>query len=76
MRDLGKDLTLASRMLLKTPAVTIAVIGTLAVGIAANSVAFALMNSFFIRPLPIQKPEQLVRIYLSFASGFQHFTVC
>jgi putative ABC transport system permease protein len=75
MRDLWKDLTLASRMLLKTPAVTVAVIVTLAVGIAANSVAFALMNSFFIRPLPIQEPEQLVRIYSSFASGFQHFTV-
>ena len=75
MRDLWKDLTLACRMLLKTPAVTIAVIATLAVGIAANSVAFALINSFFIRPLPVQEPEQLVRIYSSFASGFQHFTV-
>ena len=45
MRDLWKDLTLASRMLLKTPAVTVAVIVTLAVGIAANSVAFVAKKS-------------------------------
>jgi putative ABC transport system permease protein len=75
MRDLWKDLTFTSRMLLKTPAVTVTVIVTLAFCIAANSVAFSLMNSFFIRPLPVKDPEQLVRLYSSFASGFQHFTM-
>ena len=75
MHDLWKDLTFGSRMLLKSPAVAIALLVTLAFGIAANCLAFSLINSFFIRPLPIQEPEQLVRIYSSFASGHQYFTV-
>jgi len=72
---LWKDVTLASRMLLKSPAVAAALLVTLAFGIAANCVAFSLINSFFIRSLPVHEPEQLVRVYSTFASGHQYFTV-
>jgi predicted permease len=69
------DLVFGARMQLKTPAATLAVIVTLAFGIAATGVAFSLVNSFFIRPLPVEDPGRLVRIYSSFASGHRYFTV-
>ncbi len=75
MHYLWKDLTFGSRMLLKTPALTVVLVVTLAFGIAANSAAFSLVNSLFLRPPPVREPARLVRIYASFASGFQYFTV-
>jgi macrolide transport system ATP-binding/permease protein len=70
-----KDLVFGARTQFKTPAVTLAIIITLGFGIAAINVAFSLLNSFFIRPLPVEEPQRLVRIYSSFASGMQYFTV-
>ena len=75
MHDLWKDLTFGSRMLLKSPALAAVLVVTLAFGIAANSVAFSLVNSLFLRPPPVEQPDRLVRIYSSFANGFQYFTV-
>jgi predicted permease len=75
VHDLWKDITFGSRMLLKSPAVAAVLLMTLAFGIAANCVALALINSFFMRSLPVHEPEQLVRVYSSFATGHQYFTV-
>lgn len=75
MNNFWKDVIFGARTQLKTPAVTFAVVLTLAFGIAANGVAFSLVNSFFLRPLPINEPERLVRIYSNYASGLQYFTV-
>ena len=70
-----KDLVFGARTQFKTPAVTLAVIVTLAFGIAAVNVAFSLIDSFFIRPLPVAEPQRLVRIYSSIAGGMEYFTV-
>ncbi|MCA1560855.1 MAG: ABC transporter permease [Acidobacteria bacterium] len=75
MSSWWQDLVFGVRTQLKTPAVTLAVIITLAFAIAALNVAFSLVNSFFIRPLPVEAPERLVRIYSSVAGGMQYFTV-
>lgn len=75
MHGWWNDLVFAARTQLKTPAVTLAVVLTLAFGIAANNVAFSLVNGFFLRPLPVEEPQQLVRIYTSYASGLQYFTL-
>jgi predicted permease len=75
MPDLWKDLAYGVRTQLKTPAATAAVVVTLAFGIAASTVAFSLLNSFFIRPLPVREPERLVRIYTDYPDGPRHFTV-
>jgi hypothetical protein len=40
-----------------------AVVVTLAFGIAASTLAYSLLNSFFIRPLLVRGPERLVHIY-------------
>jgi hypothetical protein len=71
MQKLWKEFVVASRMLLKAPVVAAAVIMTLAFGIATNTIAFSLVNSFFLRPLPVQELKR----YSSFASGFQYLTM-
>jgi putative ABC transport system permease protein len=75
MTGFWKDLDFGARMHCKTPAATTAVVVTLAFGIAANVLAFSLLNSLFIRPLPVREPERLVRIYTSYPGGPRHFTV-
>jgi hypothetical protein len=69
MQGVWKDLAFGARTQLKTPAATAAVVLTLAIGIAANTVTFSLLNSLFIRPLPVREPERLVRVYTSSVSG-------
>jgi hypothetical protein len=72
---LRRDLAFGIRQQLKTPANSLVIVLTLAFGIAATSISFSLVNGFFVRPLPIQQPERLVRLYNSYTRGFQYFTV-
>jgi predicted permease len=58
-----RDLLFGIRWHLKTPLSTAAIVVTLAIGIGATAASFSIANAFFIRPLPISEPEQVVRIY-------------
>jgi predicted permease len=62
MEELFQDLRFAARTLRKAPGFSMVVILTLAVGIAANSVIFSIMNPYFLRPLPYGEPEELVQV--------------
>jgi putative ABC transport system permease protein len=75
MRSFWNDLTFGVRTQLQTPVATAVVMATLAFGIAANVVAFALIDTFFLRPLSVRQPGRLVRIYSSSPGGMQYFTV-
>lgn len=68
------DVTFGIRTALKTPVASLVIVATLAMGIAATSVSFSLVNGLFIRPLPIDRPGQFVRLYNSYRRGFQYFT--
>ena len=63
MGNLLKDLRYGVRMLLNKPAFTITAVIVLALGIGANTAIFSLVNAFLLRPLLIQKPEELVGVY-------------
>jgi putative ABC transport system permease protein len=63
MTSLLIDLRLAVRMLRRAPGFAAAVIGVLALGIAANTAIFSLVNTVLLRPLPFDEPERLVRLY-------------
>jgi putative ABC transport system permease protein len=72
--QLRGDLQFAIRGQRKTPMMTAVLVGTLALGIAATSLSFSLVNGFFIRPLAIQDPDRFVRIFNSSANG-QYSTI-
>ncbi len=54
------DLRFAVRSAVRNPAFTIVVVGTLALGIGANTAMFALIHETLLRSLPYEDPERLV----------------
>ncbi|MGH9851958.1 MAG: ADOP family duplicated permease, partial [Blastocatellia bacterium] len=62
MESLLQDLRFGVRMLLKSPAFTLAAILSLAIGIGANTALFSVVNAVLWRPLPYPDAERLVRV--------------
>ncbi len=60
MRELVDDWRYSRRVLSKAPGFSAAVILVLAVGIAANTVVFSMVDAAFFNSLPYSHPEQLV----------------
>ena len=52
----------AFRQLRKHPGTTISIILVLALGIGANTAIFSILNPLLLRKLPVQRPDELVRI--------------
>ena len=55
------DLRHALRQLRRSPAFTVTVIVTLALGIGANAAVFTLFDRVLLRMLPVERPKELVR---------------
>ena len=73
--DILADLRYAVRLLRKTPVFTVAAIGTLALGIGANTTIFSLVQTMLLRPLPYQNPDQVVMVWEDrTAAGFPRNT--
>ena len=58
-----QGLRLTVRRLLKNPALTLAVVLSLALGIGANTTIFTMVNAILLNPLPIEDSDDLVAVY-------------
>jgi putative ABC transport system permease protein len=57
------DLKQALRMLRRSPGLALMAIVTLALGVAAATAIFSVVNGVVLRPLPFSQPERLVQIF-------------
>ena len=60
---MGRDLRYAIRVLTASPAFALAAVATLAIGIAANTIAFTLVNAILLKPMPVPQANRVVRLY-------------
>jgi macrolide transport system ATP-binding/permease protein len=58
--DVLRDLRYGARMLRRQPGTSLIIILTLALGIGANTAIFSLVETIFLRPLPVSAPDRLV----------------
>src|SRR5262245_24386596 len=57
-----RNIRFSLRSMLRTPAVTLAVVATLAIGIGANTTIFSIVNGVLIKPLPYPDSDRLIAI--------------
>src|ERR1700747_453734 len=62
MGTFWQNLRYTIRVLSKNPGFTAVAVLSLALGIGANTAIFTLINALLLRDLPVQHPEQLVRL--------------
>jgi predicted permease len=55
-----QDLRFGSRILVRSPGVTLAVVLSLALGLGATTALFSLLNSLLFKALPVPEPERLI----------------
>jgi putative ABC transport system permease protein len=60
---LVQDVRYGLRTLIRTPGFTAIGVAVLALGIGVNATVFSLVNTLFLRPLPVSDPGTVVRVY-------------
>ena len=66
LNDLRQDIRFAVRALLRAPGFTAVVVGTLALGVGANTAIFTVVDAVLLRSLPFPGADRFVRIAIQF----------
>jgi predicted permease len=78
LEALWQDLRFGARMLLKQKGVMAIAVLSLALGIGANTAIFSLLDALLLKPLPVNRPEQLVVVNIAAPSqpggGYSSFS--
>jgi len=69
MNGFLQDLRYALRPLPKSPGFTAVAVPTLALGIAADTVIFSVMNTTTLKSLPFPEPDRLMLVWQTFGKG-------
>ena len=72
VEQIWQDFKYALRVLKRSPGFALAAIASLAIGIGANIALFTVADALLLRPLPVDRPEELV--YLSRGEGGELFS--
>jgi putative ABC transport system permease protein len=65
MDEVLQNLRFAARSMTRRPLQTLLAAGTLALGIAASTAMFSVVDAVMLRPLPFPEPERVVSVYLT-----------
>jgi len=74
MSSIWQDVRVAVRLYLRAPMFTVTVLVILALAIGVNSAIFSVVNAILFRPLPVERPDQLVDIYGRESNSSAHET--
>ncbi|MBI3401154.1 MAG: ABC transporter permease [Acidobacteria bacterium] len=69
VESLLSDIRFALRWLRKSPGFTVVAIASLAAGIGFNTALFTVVDALLFKPLPVSRPDRLVDVFTSAASG-------
>ncbi len=63
LASIWQDARYGMRLLIRRPGFSAIVVGTLAIGIGANTAIFSVVDGVLLRPLPYPHPDRLVRVW-------------
>ena len=66
----GRDMELAARRLMRSPALAAAMVGTLTVGLGAFAVVYTVVQQILIEPMPYKHPDDLYFVWRDYTAIF------
>jgi putative ABC transport system permease protein len=72
LSELQRNFRYSFRRLVKSPLLSLAVLLSLGLGIGANTAIFSMMHQILLRPLPVEKPEELAFVTAPGASAVKY----